>query len=855
MKKSTSKTTTVSIEKEVNVKKYYYFLGFLVFFLFANTIGNGYNMDDELVTMNHKLTSRGLEAIADIFTSPYYSDEMGYAYGYRPMVHLSFAIEHQLFGEKAGISHLINVLLFTFSVILFFKLVRNWVGEKNTWIALVIAVLFAVHPIHTEAVASIKNRDEILAFLFVILAGLSIGNYFSKQIWKSLIFASLYFLIAMLSKKSVYSMVLILPFVFVLLESLSWKQVLWGSIALIIPGAVVASELLLTKMIFLVVFPMVGVFSVYFLNRVRKKVDFSWTMIVFNVYMWSALSLILVLYAIYTTNLLIVPIVLLLAAMIYLFDYKIGETVFSIVAVLIGIKFNYIELQYLTLTLLLFSAFSRLLIKEKLPVILIVLLLLTIFAILFYGSEPARIGVVLGLILFVFLILKRQFSALIFVLATSVLTLYISSEISYFAILISMFFGIDFISRKRNRKSISRVFPILFLCVLMISPSFLAEINFANRTKVAQLKLVQTYRTTSKNVKLSNQLSIKEGRMLEFAENTLVKPHTTQETIGTGFATLGEYLRLMIFPVELSFYYGFSKINTVGLNDVWVWLSIIVHVSLIVLAAWQIKKRPLITLGITWYLASILLFSNWVELVAGMVGERLVFTASAGFCVFLGAVIFWIKPSFSIQKPTWIEWTVLGIIVLFSVKTIQRNAQWKDALTLMTHDIEHLGNSAQANNLLALRLMQTSIENPEFTPEQRLEMQNRAIVHFDRAIALWPEFMNANFDKGRAAQIAGNQTKAIEGYRGAIRIDSTFLQAYFNLLETLDQAGKKKEYLQTAKLLFKQNQEANVYELLARGYFLNQQIDSATYILKSGIQTYPTTQSLRANLLEVQKFQ
>lgn len=285
------------------------------------------------------------------------------------------------------------------------------------------------------------------------------------------------------------------------------------------------------------------------------------------------------------------------------------------------------------------------------------------------------------------------------------------------------------------------------------------------------------------------------------------------------------------------------------------WISIIVHVSLIVLAAWQIKKRPLITLGITWYLASILLFSNWVELVAGMVGERLVFTASAGFCVFLGAAIFWIKPSFSIQKPTWIEWTVVGIIVLFSVKTIQRNAQWKDALTLMTHDIKHLGNSAQANNLLALRLMQTSIENPEFTPEQRLEMQNRALVHFDRAIALWPDFMNAHFDKGRAAQVVGNPTKAIEGYQGAIRIDPTFLQAYFNLLETLDQAGKKKEYLQTAKLLFKQNQEVNVYELLARGYFLNQQIDSATYILKSGIQKHPTSESLRANLLEVQKFQ
>ncbi|MEZ4889874.1 MAG: hypothetical protein R2779_04690 [Crocinitomicaceae bacterium] len=58
--------------------------------------------------------------MAKIFTSPYYSDDAGYAYGYRPMVHLSFALEHELFGQKPGAGHFINVLLFAFSVIFVF---------------------------------------------------------------------------------------------------------------------------------------------------------------------------------------------------------------------------------------------------------------------------------------------------------------------------------------------------------------------------------------------------------------------------------------------------------------------------------------------------------------------------------------------------------------------------------------------------------------------------------------------------------------------------------------------------------------------------------------------------------------
>jgi tetratricopeptide (TPR) repeat protein len=420
---------------------------------------------------------------------------------------------------------------------------------------------------------------------------------------------------------------------------------------------------------------------------------------------------------------------------------------------------------------------------------------------------------------------------------------------------------------------------------------------------------------------------LKEGRFLEYIENTLVAPHSTAETIGTGSQTLGEYLKLMVFPYELSFYYGYSKTSTVNLKNPWVWMSIFSHLFLVFLAFWQIKKRPIITVGIAWYLFSIILFSNWIELVAGMVGERLAFTASAGFCIFFVAIILWIKPSFSFRKPSWIEFAVGLVIILFLVKTVSRNSQWYNHLSLMKNDIHHLSNSAQANNLYASNLMKYAALDGSLSETERKAYQDEANVHFKRSVAIFPYFFNTQFDMGRAAIMVGDTTDAINGYQKAIQIDSTFSdpyfyllnifalqkaekpylklakllganygnfklvddrnkallllkdttnfvasfktqkaavksllnnsldsEAYFDLLSVYAQQNRGKDYLNTAKELSKIYNKSDLYEALAKGYFMTNQIDSSIYVLKQGILLHPNVQSLKDNLREVEKF-
>ena len=125
---------------------------FFSFLLFANSLTNGYNLDDELVTRNHRLTSKGIAGIPEIFTSAYYQDNMGYSYEYRPMVLASFALEHQFFGDSAAVGHFFNILLYSLCCLLLLKVLREMLIKYSPVIPFLVTLLFIAHSSHTEVV-------------------------------------------------------------------------------------------------------------------------------------------------------------------------------------------------------------------------------------------------------------------------------------------------------------------------------------------------------------------------------------------------------------------------------------------------------------------------------------------------------------------------------------------------------------------------------------------------------------------------------------------------------------------------------------------------------------------------------
>lgn len=209
----------------------------LSFLFYGNTLKNKYSLDDEYVTVtnfpvkgeqyipNHNLVSKGLKGIPKIWKSRYAHDNEG-ASEYRPFVITTFAIEYAIFGQNPFMSHLINLLLYYITVCILFvsliELLKNY--QNNTAIAFLCSLLFLIHPIHTEVVSSLKNRDELLSFLFSISALWFSLKAYSKPSFKIILPIVIFMLLGMYSKRSSFLAFAIIPLCLVFFRKVSVKQ-------------------------------------------------------------------------------------------------------------------------------------------------------------------------------------------------------------------------------------------------------------------------------------------------------------------------------------------------------------------------------------------------------------------------------------------------------------------------------------------------------------------------------------------------------------------------------------------------------------------------------------------------------
>jgi tetratricopeptide (TPR) repeat protein len=127
--------------------------------VYANSLFNGYALDDVFIiqtnTRVHQLTEQSLIWLKPYW--PFFGRELGL---YRPFVIFAYALEWAVSGGAAWVFHLFSLLLHATASVLAFFLLRKLAGETP---ALLGGLLFAVHPVHTEAVANIVGQAELIA--------------------------------------------------------------------------------------------------------------------------------------------------------------------------------------------------------------------------------------------------------------------------------------------------------------------------------------------------------------------------------------------------------------------------------------------------------------------------------------------------------------------------------------------------------------------------------------------------------------------------------------------------------------------------------------------------------------------
>lgn len=217
-----------TFQKNTLFNKWYGLLVFMAAFLiYANTLKHDYTQDDAIVIYDNMFTTQGIKGLGGIFSyDTFYGffkeagkENLVSGGRYRPFTLAMFALEYQLAGKNPFLSHLINVLLFSFLSLMIYVVILKLFNSSGQslniqMMAFLSGLLFAVHPIHTEVVANIKGRDEIMAMLGGLLALYYLIQFHDEGKSRDKYLAAIWMFTGLLSKENTITYLAVIPLVF-----------------------------------------------------------------------------------------------------------------------------------------------------------------------------------------------------------------------------------------------------------------------------------------------------------------------------------------------------------------------------------------------------------------------------------------------------------------------------------------------------------------------------------------------------------------------------------------------------------------------------------------------------------------
>jgi len=856
--------TALPVKHTLDITRFFVFICFAFsLFLYANSIFNGYNLDDELVTRKHPLTSQGIKAIPEIFLSPYYSSK-SISYEYRPMVLASFAIEHQIFGESPFISHLINILLYSLSIAVLFLLLRRILLNYHPWLPFVIAMLFSAHPLHTEVVNSIKNRDEILALLFALLAAKTAFIYVDKGKPAHALLSFFCFILALLSKTSVVSMAFIIPLSLLLFsQAASVKYILITLLLSIAAGFFAPFYNVAYKVMFILVL-LIAPFLLDILLHKRKKIaafalniknEISGKNIEEkNVLSFSSFYLIVIIISclvislagmFYNYRLMFFSAIILLIILYLISDNKSRSYLFTAIILIVSlVSANYKQAHILVFCQILLL-FKYLYVEKSWRTYLIIsLICLLIPWLLRVKFEGIFWFFYVGFIMWTFSIKKLRYLSII-----SIAIFFISSPtVSYlrhldifksvylYAFLV---LSISLFIYHRTKRNSAVVFFLLFVIPLTLG------IRLGSMTGSYSV-VVEKYLNPATSVNIGGNILPASGRTLDKVEMPLQADSPLSLKLGTGLYVMAEYIKKLVFPLNMGFYYGFKYIEPQYLTHLQSVFSLVFHVLWLVVALWFYKREKLFLFATLTYFAGIALFTNIVAPLPGLIADRFAYVPSLGFVFCLSLALYYLFPfktpfkknDFKTNKGLLISFFI--ILSLYSIRTFTRTTDWKDHLSLFRKDIAYLDMSAQAHNLLATHL--NIYSNDKKNSSKAVAYKEEAVIHYRRALEIYPDFFNASYDLARTFLQLSLKDSALVYFKKAISLKSDYFDPYLQtafIYHQKDSIGQAVDYYN--KTLQLKKDIPHIYKNLTAIYFNNNEYPNVIKINKEYMNYFPDT--------------
>jgi tetratricopeptide (TPR) repeat protein len=360
-------------------------------------------------------------------------------------------------------------------------------------------------------------------------------------------------------------------------------------------------------------------------------------------------------------------------------------------------------------------------------------------------------------------------------------------------------------------------------------------------------------------------------RIFKYFEHPLMHEPWSMKRISSSLYCNWFYFKSLIFPNDMAFYYGYNQIPIATWSFWQVWVSLLITLGGGFYGLYLFIKRQYLGFGILICLGVMMGVNNSLILLPGIVADRFTYMLSLGFCIILVWGISQIlKLDFSEIKslnhkvPVKFLWIIVLIASLYSGRTIARNPNWHDYLTLYEHDIDYLSESAKAHAIIANtyypKVAKEFKQNPN-NPTLGKDVQkviyhykeairidstyytslnnlgsvylnfnrdyNTAIKYCTKALAYDSNYVEAHFNTAFSYSSIGNYDKTIFHLKRIIEIDPNYLRAYDLLNKTVIKNKKEQEGIKMLEDLALKSalpkpiylNIGNLYSLMGESYY------------------------------------
>jgi tetratricopeptide (TPR) repeat protein len=292
------------------------------------------------------------------------------------------------------------------------------------------------------------------------------------------------------------------------------------------------------------------------------------------------------------------------------------------------------------------------------------------------------------------------------------------------------------------------------------------------------------------------------------------------------------YLRQTVYPADLAPFYPYSAQDFPGWTIILA-LMLLVAISAVALAAWQ--KHPYLLVGWLWYLGVMVPMIGIMQVGSCAHADRYTYLPMIGLSIALTWAAADLCAGWRHRRLVLGGLATAILAALIFCARIQ-TSYWRNGELLWTHTLACTSGNYVAHNNLGIALLQKG-------------SVDEAIVHYQKALQIKPDYSDAHDNLGNALLQKGSVDEAIAHFQKALQLKPDNAETHYNLGNAMFQKGSVDEAIAHFQktLQFKPNY-ADAHNNLGNALLQKGSVDEAVTHFQKALQINPNYANAHINL-------